>query len=79
VGVENPTAPLADRIVFRTGYEVTYPMIWKHKHKDFVALTFTEHHDKPAEGLASWGASAAARWPRADHIPRLTMHAGTGQ
>jgi hypothetical protein len=46
---------LADWIAFRAGYETMYPMIWKHKHKDFVALTFIEHHGKPRRGARQLG------------------------
>jgi hypothetical protein len=46
---------LADWIAFRTGYEAMYPAIAGNTNTTaFLALTFIEHHGKPAEGLASW-------------------------
>jgi hypothetical protein len=46
---------LADWIAVRTGYEAMYPAIAGNTNTTaFLALTFIEHHGKPAEGLASW-------------------------
>jgi hypothetical protein len=44
---------LADWIAERTGYEAMYPAFVGDA-TAFLALTFVEHHGKPAEGLASW-------------------------
>ena len=46
---------LADWIAFRTGYEAMYPaLVGDTNTTAFLALTFIEHHGKPAEGLAGW-------------------------
>jgi len=44
---------LADWIAERTGYEAMYPALAGDT-TAFLALTFTQHHGKPAEGLVSW-------------------------